>query len=185
MFRSLIQNYKFNKYVDNLKIDSEILEEIDHYIEHVIDLAQKRDEKDIRKDFYEYLSKLEGITPRKIEEPIFYAKSDQPNKFDLIEHDTRYQLMIEGIPPSYSIRILPKVLKKFSKYASNLSKRFNQKLKEISYQANNIGVKKMSGLENCFRARVGDYRIVYKKVDKISTIFILLIAHRKEVYQKL
>jgi len=45
--------------------------------------------------------------------------------------------------------------------------------------------KKLSGLDELYRIRVGDYRIVYTIRNKILIILVLRIAHRKDVYKKL
>ena len=43
------------------------------------------------------------------------------------------------------------------------------------------GEKKLKGFQNVFRARVGDYRIVYRKTRKEA--YIVLIHHRRDVYR--
>jgi len=40
---------------------------------------------------------------------------------------------------------------------------------------------KLKGLKNIYRVRVGDYRIVFRRTKE--EIFIVLIGHRKEIYQ--
>jgi len=45
------------------------------------------------------------------------------------------------------------------------------------------GVKKLKGFSNTYRLRVGDYRIVYKILWDKNEIWILRIAHRREVYK--
>ena len=45
--------------------------------------------------------------------------------------------------------------------------------------------KKLSGLDELYRIRVGNYRIVYTIRNKILIILVLRIAHRKDVYKKL
>lgn len=42
---------------------------------------------------------------------------------------------------------------------------------------------KLSGYRDMYRARVGDYRVVYKKTEQ--EIFVVLIGHRKEIYRLL
>ena len=44
------------------------------------------------------------------------------------------------------------------------------------------GYKKLKGRPG-FRIRVADYRIIYNIDDDILTVFILIIGHRKEVYE--
>ncbi len=41
---------------------------------------------------------------------------------------------------------------------------------------------KLSGDEK-YRLRVGNYRVLYEIVDKILMIYVIKIAHRKEVYR--
>lgn len=42
---------------------------------------------------------------------------------------------------------------------------------------------KLKGFQNIFRVRVGNFRIVYKKTS--PEIYIILIAHRKDIYDLL
>lgn len=43
--------------------------------------------------------------------------------------------------------------------------------------------KKLSGSQNEYRIRVGMYRILYTIHDNILTVFVMKIAHRKDVYR--
>lgn len=52
-----------------------------------------------------------------------------------------------------------------------------------SLERKNTQPKKIKGVDNAYRVRVSDYRIVYRK--EKETIYIVLIAHRKEVYETL
>jgi mRNA-degrading endonuclease RelE of RelBE toxin-antitoxin system len=47
------------------------------------------------------------------------------------------------------------------------------------------GVKKLTTIENHFRIRVGDYRIVYAVEDRFLVIFVIAAGHRKNIYQRL
>ena len=44
-----------------------------------------------------------------------------------------------------------------------------------------LNEEKLSGYKNIFRVRVGNIRIVYRRTSQ--EIFIVLIAHRKEIYK--
>lgn len=44
--------------------------------------------------------------------------------------------------------------------------------------------KKLAGMDDLYRIRVGDYRIVYTIKHKKLLILVVRIAHRKEVYRK-
>jgi mRNA interferase RelE/StbE len=45
--------------------------------------------------------------------------------------------------------------------------------------------KKLSGHDELYRIRAGDYRIVYNIQDKILLILIVRVAHRKDIYKNL
>lgn len=43
-----------------------------------------------------------------------------------------------------------------------------------------LNEEKLSGFKNIFRIRIGQYRIVYRRLSK--EIYIILIGHRKDIY---
>ncbi len=45
-------------------------------------------------------------------------------------------------------------------------------------------VTKLSGFEDVYRIRVGDYRVVYEIQDQRLLIFVIRIGHRGDVYRK-
>jgi mRNA interferase RelE/StbE len=45
------------------------------------------------------------------------------------------------------------------------------------------GVKKLKGLVNTYRIRVGDYRVIYRINDQELMIVLLNSNHRKDVYR--
>jgi mRNA interferase RelE/StbE len=47
------------------------------------------------------------------------------------------------------------------------------------------GVRKIVGAESAYRIRVGDYRIVYVIHDRVLTVYVVRVAHRKDVYRGL
>lgn len=46
-----------------------------------------------------------------------------------------------------------------------------------------FGSRKLSGSENDWRIRVGDYRVIYEIADKIRVVRVYRIRHRREVYR--
>jgi mRNA interferase RelE/StbE len=45
------------------------------------------------------------------------------------------------------------------------------------------GCEKLAGVEDTYRVRVGDYRIVYEVQDAVVTVMIVKVGHRREVYR--
>lgn len=58
----------------------------------------------------------------------------------------------------------------------------SQKIRSIK-ETKLSGEEKLKGFPNIFRIRVGDYRIVYRRIPQ--EIYIVLIHHRKDVYRLL
>jgi mRNA interferase RelE/StbE len=54
-------------------------------------------------------------------------------------------------------------------------------LKDLAADPRPFGYKKLKGRPG-YRIRVGDYRIIYQVKDNILTVFVLIIGHRREVY---
>jgi mRNA interferase RelE/StbE len=46
-----------------------------------------------------------------------------------------------------------------------------------------VGVQKLSGPEDLYRIRAGDWRIVYQIRDRILRILVVRIGHRRDVYR--
>ena len=45
------------------------------------------------------------------------------------------------------------------------------------------GCDKLAGVENLYRIRVGDYRVVYQIRDEMLLVLVVKIGHRREVYR--
>ena len=58
-----------------------------------------------------------------------------------------------------------------------------KKLRSLRDSSRETKKEKLSGYSDIFRIRVGQYRIVYRQ--KKGKIHIVLIAHRKDIYQLL
>lgn len=55
--------------------------------------------------------------------------------------------------------------------------RFISQIKELSQE------EKLKGYRDIYRVRLGDYRIIYRRIP--SEIYIVLIGHRKNIYDLL
>ncbi len=72
-----------------------------------------------------------------------------------------------------------KNLKRFSRIDQIILSKKIRQLKETHIAQE----EKIKGFQSIYRVRVGNYRMVYKKNSK--EIYIILIAHRKDVYNLL
>ena len=88
------------------------------------------------------------------------------------------------LPAMYSIEYTAEARKSLRKLPVNVSRLLVQKIIQLSVDssalANNI--KALKGVE-CFRLRVGDYRIIYTLLNEKMVIKVIKIGHRQEVYK--
>lgn len=56
-----------------------------------------------------------------------------------------------------------------------------KKIRLIRDEKTVVGEEKLKDFENIFRVRVGDYRVVYRKIRQET--YIVLIRHRRDVYR--
>ncbi len=83
-----------------------------------------------------------------------------------------YEVLIERAAEKDVKRLPPAVLR-----------RIVQVIKSFSLVPRPPGCRKISGSENKWRVRVGDYRILYEIDDKNSTAKVMRVKHRREVYR--
>lgn len=84
---------------------------------------------------------------------------------------------------NYHIEFLAAAKKNLKKLEAPIQKRLIKDIEKLSINPRPSGTKKLSGEDNTYRIRVGDYRILYHIQDHILYILILKIGHRKDVYQ--
>lgn len=84
----------------------------------------------------------------------------------------------------YNIVYEAKALKFLKKADMIFRKTLQDKIKMLSSDphSSQLDVRKLKGRDG-YRLRVGDYRILYTLNNDIVTIYIIDIAHRKEIYQ--
>ena len=76
----------------------------------------------------------------------------------------------------------------FEKSAIKFIKKQNVKiqqklLREISRLPVGNDIKKLKGLENHYRLRVGDFRVIYVKINDLYVVKIINIDNRGDVYK--
>ncbi|MDF0643991.1 MAG: type II toxin-antitoxin system RelE/ParE family toxin [Nitrospira sp.] len=84
---------------------------------------------------------------------------------------------------AYSILLAPPAERQFRSLASAIQKRLVKRMKALQNDPRPPGVKKLSGEDDLYRIREGDYRIIYTVQDKALLILVLKIGDRKEIYR--
>ncbi len=83
----------------------------------------------------------------------------------------------------YEIIIKPAAEKSLDKIPKSSRSRLADALEKLRDNPRPPGVIKMSGVENLWRIRIGDYRVVYEIHDDRLIVLVLRVAHRKDVYR--
>lgn len=84
---------------------------------------------------------------------------------------------------AYTIRILPTAQRQLAKLDPPMQARIATAIDELAASPRPPGAKKLSGKENLWRIRVGDYRILYQIADRQLLVIVVAIGHRGDVYR--
>lgn len=83
----------------------------------------------------------------------------------------------------YTIELLPHAQRDLKALDRSVQKRIAKSIDELETNPRPPGCKKMEGLENAFRIRTGDYRIIYRIQDEKLVVLIIKVGHRRDIYR--
>jgi mRNA interferase RelE/StbE len=86
---------------------------------------------------------------------------------------------------AYRIEIKPQPEKALERIPNPHRRRISKAIDGLAHNPRPPGCAKLWGAEHEYRIRVGDYRIVYQIEDRILIVYVVRIAHRKDVYRGL
>ena len=84
---------------------------------------------------------------------------------------------------AYSILLAPPAERQFKAFAPAIQKRLAKRLKSLRDNPRPQGVRKLTGENDLYRIRDGDYRIIYTIGDKELIVLVVKIGDRKEVHR--
>jgi mRNA interferase RelE/StbE len=67
---------------------------------------------------------------------------------------------------------------------AKLKARLDEAIESLGDDPRPPGCRKLAGASDRYRVRVGDYRIVYRIDDGKVTLLVLVIGHRREIYEQ-
>jgi len=85
----------------------------------------------------------------------------------------------------YRVEIKPQAEKVLLKIPNPYRRRIANTIDSLAQTPGPAGCVKLSGTENAYRIRIGDYRVVYEIVDKVLIVYVARVAHRKDGYRDL
>jgi mRNA interferase RelE/StbE len=85
---------------------------------------------------------------------------------------------------SFQVLVRKQVLKELERIPKFENRKIFRAIELLAHQPRPAGCRKLKGEREAFwRIRCGDYRIVYLVNDKLKTIDIRKIRHRREIYE--
>lgn len=83
---------------------------------------------------------------------------------------------------SYEVQLRESVVKTLARLPKRDVRRITKAIGGFARDPRPPGCKKLSGEEK-YRLRQGNYRILYQIHDKVLEVWVVRVAHRKEVYR--
>lgn len=83
---------------------------------------------------------------------------------------------------AYAVELLPSAARELTKLAPSAQRRVARRIDQLAADPRAQSVK-LRGVEEVWRARVGDYRILFLVDDQRMVVLIVRIAHRREAYR--
>jgi mRNA interferase RelE/StbE len=84
---------------------------------------------------------------------------------------------------SYQIEFSRQADRQFRNLPSQIQQRLKPKIDVLAATPRPYGSEKLSGDDQLYRIRVGDYRIVYVVEDDRLLVLVAKVGHRREVYR--
>jgi mRNA interferase RelE/StbE len=84
---------------------------------------------------------------------------------------------------NYRIEFVKQAVKQFKALPNQEQQRLKPKIDALAKEPRPTGVVKLSGQDELYRIRVGNYRVIYNIEDNQLLILVVKIGHRRDVYR--
>jgi len=84
----------------------------------------------------------------------------------------------------YDVQLSSSAARAFRKLDPDVQQRLARQIDSLSLNPRAPGATKLEGEANLYRVRAGDYRIIYTIRDRLLTVLVLAIGHRKDIYRR-
>lgn len=85
----------------------------------------------------------------------------------------------------YRVRFAPAARREFRKLPAEAQRRVAPRIDALARDPRPAAAKRLRGLPDALRIRVGDYRVVYSVTEEAVEVLVLRVAHRRDVYRGL
>lgn len=84
---------------------------------------------------------------------------------------------------AYTVTVAPSAARDIRVLDNTVKRRVGKAIDALATNPRLPGVEKLSGEDDIYRVRVGDYRILYQIADRRLTVLVVRVRHRREVYR--
>ena len=84
----------------------------------------------------------------------------------------------------YRIEILPSAFKELGNLPLKDRRRITHKIDTLADIPRPTGCRKLTGSENIYRLRQGDYGVIYEVKDQVLLVLVIRVGHRRESYRR-
>ncbi len=85
---------------------------------------------------------------------------------------------------TYRIEVAPTAVRQLRQLDPAARRRVQAAIELLADQPRPSGVKKLAAGDGEWRARTGDYRIVFEIHDEVLLVLVVAVGHRREIYQR-
>lgn len=85
---------------------------------------------------------------------------------------------------AYTVRITRPAKQALRKIDRKDQQRIAARINQLAADPRPEGTRKLSGEQDLYRVRVGDYRVIYQVEDQALVVLVIRIGHRRDVYRR-
>jgi mRNA interferase RelE/StbE len=89
------------------------------------------------------------------------------------------------MPPAYSIEVVPAAGRDLRRLPQQTVRRIGARIDALSLDPHPAGAEVIREKPGYYRIRIGEYRVVYHIDDTARTVLIMVISHRRDVYDRM
>jgi len=84
---------------------------------------------------------------------------------------------------AYSVQFKPAALRQLERLPREIQRRVAVRIEMLREDPTPAGCKRLAGMPDAWRIRIGDYRLVYQVQRHVLLVLVLKIGHRREAYR--
>ena len=83
----------------------------------------------------------------------------------------------------YKVNIKKSALKAIEKLPKKTANNVSSSIRALADEPRPDNCKKLKGVDDTYRIRIGDYRVIYTVDDSIVTVEVVKVGNRKDIYE--